>query len=265
MTVTPAAITHHSSAPDRRDAESAALWAPLQTETLSARIVAQVRAALFSGQLRSGDLLGSEATLSERFGVSRTAARDALRTLEALGIVEIRMGQKGGAWIAAGNPARFADTLAIQLQLIGVRPEEVFDAQIAIESQAAELAARNRTEGDLARLREILEELRRQRDDPVAFPEAAVRFHQAVVEASQNRILLAQFKALSLVLHATLSRAINPGRQSRAIASHTALLGAIEGGEESKAQRIMYERLQVLRARYLANAPVPQAASQSAA
>lgn len=128
------------------------MWAPLQAETLSWRIVSQVRAALFSGQLKSGDLLGSEAMIAQQFQVSRMAARDALRTLAAVGIVEIRMGIKGGAWIAKGNANRFADALSIQLQLIGVTAAEILDTRMAIDPVAAGLAATLATPEDIVRL-----------------------------------------------------------------------------------------------------------------
>ena len=75
--------------------------------------------------------------------------RDALRSLEAMGIVEIRMGAGGGARIAHGNSNRFADALAIQMALIGVETDDVLQVQGAIESLAAELAARNATPEDL--------------------------------------------------------------------------------------------------------------------
>ena len=76
-----------------------------------------------------------------RFGVSRIVARDALRTLEAQGIVEIKVGSGGGARIAQGNARLFAEALAVQLDLAGVSVAEIMDAQRAIECLAAELAA----------------------------------------------------------------------------------------------------------------------------
>src|SRR5262245_5505925 len=109
--------------------------------TLSTRIVAQVRDALFAKELRAGDFLGTEKDLAERFGVSRIVARDALRTLEAQGIVEIKVGSGGGARVAQGNARLFAEALAVQLDLAGVSVGEIMDAQRAIEGRAAELAA----------------------------------------------------------------------------------------------------------------------------
>ena len=127
-----------------------------RSSSLSAQMVAQVRDDLFAKKLKPGDFLGTEKDLAGRFGTSRIVARDAMRTLEALGIVEIRMGKGGGARIAHGNPRLFAEALAVQLDLTGVTPAEVMDAQRAIETLGAELAAENATAEDIARLRALL-------------------------------------------------------------------------------------------------------------
>src|SRR5216683_7858756 len=126
--------------------------------TLSTRIVAEVREALFAKALRPGDFLGTEKDLAQRFSVSRIVARDALRTLEAQGIVEIKVGSGGGARIAQGNARLFAEALAVQLDLTGVSAAEIMEAQRAIECLAAELAAVNSTVDDHARLRRLIAE-----------------------------------------------------------------------------------------------------------
>ena len=72
------------------------IFFPGRSGSLSSQIVSDVRDTLFGKKLKPGDFLGTENDLAQRYDVSRIVARDALRTLEALGIVEIRMG-KGGA------------------------------------------------------------------------------------------------------------------------------------------------------------------------
>src|ERR1700733_4797292 len=137
--------------------------------SLSSQIVADVRESLFAKLLKPGDFLGTEKDLATRHGVSRIVARDALRTLEAMGIVEIRMGKGGGARIARGNPRLFAEALAVQLDLTGVSPAEVLDAQRAVECMAAELAAENATAADHARIRQLLADAERKLDDVEAY------------------------------------------------------------------------------------------------
>src|SRR5215218_5823264 len=137
--------------------------------SLSAQIVADARHALIDKQLKPGDFVGTEKDIAARYGVSRIVARDALRSLEALGIVEIRMGKGGGARVAHGNPRLFAEALAVQLDLTGVTAAEIMDAQRAIETLAAELAAEHATAADHDRLKHLLEEAEAIIDDVARF------------------------------------------------------------------------------------------------
>src|SRR5262245_60308503 len=136
-----------------------------RSASLSSRIVADVRDALFEKRLKPGDLIGTEKDLAARYDVSRIVARDALRTLEALGIAEIKMGKGGGARVARGNPRLFAEALAVQMDLTGVTAAEIMDAQRAIETLAAELAAEHATPADHARLKRLLVEAESVIDD----------------------------------------------------------------------------------------------------
>src|SRR6266571_6051348 len=148
--------------------------------TLSARIVADVREALFAKKLKPGDFLGTEKDLAARFGVSRIVARDALRTLQALGIADIKMGKGGGARVSRGNPRLFAEALAVQLDLTGVTAAEIMDAQRAIETLATELAAENATDADIARLRQIVADSEASLNDAARTTELGAAFHLAV-------------------------------------------------------------------------------------
>ena len=95
-------------------------WSPARVAPVSGQIVAQVRHALFAGELKPGQFLGSESQLAERFGASRGTIRTVLSTLEALGMIDIKAGAGGGVRVAEGNPDRFADALAVQFRLVGV-------------------------------------------------------------------------------------------------------------------------------------------------
>lgn len=236
-------------------------WAaPVQSESLSWRIISQVRAALFSGQLKPGEFLGSEATIGEQFNVSRMASRDALRTLEAMGIVEIRKGIKGGAWIAKENPDRFADALSIQLQLIGVTADEIFDAQLAIETRAAQLAAARASAQNLEQMHVALAACEAARADLQAFTATSMRFHELVVEASHNRVLLAQFRGLRFVLHPLLEPYTTDEVARRVIRSHATLLRAIAAGDADKAGDVMRQRIAQVRSKVISKSDLAQTA-----
>jgi GntR family transcriptional repressor for pyruvate dehydrogenase complex len=225
------------------------IFFPGRSASLSSRIIDEVRAALFEKKLKPGDFLGTENDLAERHGVSRIVARDALRTLEALGIVEIKMGKGGGARIARGNPRLFAEALAVQLDLTGVSAAEVLDAQRAIESLAAELAAENATEEDIARLRQLIAEAESEIDNTPRFTQLGRDFHLAVAEASHNRVLVVQLISLDHVSWPVRNPTLTPQVAQHILDVHKDLLKLIEIRDPAGARRLMDDHVKMIRTR----------------
>jgi len=225
---------------------------PFRSATLSTRIVAQVRDALFAKQLRPGDFLGTEKDLAQRFAVSRIVARDALRTLEAQGIVEIKVGSGGGARVAAGNARLFAEALAVQLDLAGVSVAEIMEAQRAIECLAAELAAIHSTAEDHARLRRLIAEAERDIEDVVSYTRLGREFHLAVAEAAHNRVLVVQLISLQHVSWPAQNPTLTPNVARRILGVHKELVSLIEMRDAAGARRLMDEHVKMIGARRIA-------------
>jgi GntR family transcriptional regulator, transcriptional repressor for pyruvate dehydrogenase complex len=225
--------------------------------TLSAQIVAEVREALNERRLKPGDFLGGEKDIAKRLGVSRIVARDALRTLEALGVVEIKVGAGGGARVARGNPRLFADALAVQLDLAGITVQEIMDAQRAIESLAAELAAENATEADHAKLRRLLAEGEAVIADHDAFTRASQQFHVAIAEASHNRVLIVQLLSLQHVSWPKRNRTLTRAVALHIQRTHRELLDLIEARDAAAARRLMDDHVKMIRARRVAERREP--------
>jgi GntR family transcriptional repressor for pyruvate dehydrogenase complex len=228
------------------------IFFPGRSASLSSQIVSEVRAALFDKQLKPGDFLATENDLAARYGVSRIVARDALRTLEALGIVEIKMGKGGGARIARGNPRLFAEALAVQLDLTGVSAAEILDAQRAIECLAAELAAENATDEDVARLRRLVAEAEENIDDATLYTRLSHDFHMAVAEASHNRVLVVQLISLDHVSWPARNTTLTPQVAQRILEVHKELLALIEMRDPAGARRLMDDHVKMIRARRVA-------------
>jgi GntR family transcriptional regulator, transcriptional repressor for pyruvate dehydrogenase complex len=223
-----------------------------RSSSLSAQVVAEVRDALFAKRLRPGDFLGTEKDLAARFNASRIVARDALRTLEALGIVEIRMGKGGGARIAHGNPRLFAEALAVQLDLTGVSVAEIMDAQRAIETLGAELAAENATAADIEKLRRLLREAEAAIGDLDEFTRLSRDFHRAVAEASHNRVILVQLVSLEHVSWPRRNVTATPKLARHILEIHTKLADLIELRDPSGARALMDDHVKMIRARRVA-------------
>jgi GntR family transcriptional regulator, transcriptional repressor for pyruvate dehydrogenase complex len=223
-----------------------------RSSSMSAQMVAGVRDALFAKKLKPGDFLGTEKDLAARFGASRIVARDALRTLEALGIVEIRMGKGGGARIAQGNARLFAEALAVQLDLTGVSAAEIMDAQRAIETLGAELAAQNATAADIAKLRQLLREAEGAIGDLDVFTRLSRDFHLAVAEASHNRVLVVQLISLEHVSWPRRNVTATPKLARHILEIHTKLADLIEMRDAAAARTLMDEHVKMIRARRVA-------------
>src|ERR671932_2223723 len=104
-------------------------------------VAAQILDAFYTEGLKPGEWLGTEAELAERFNVSRVTIRDAVSALAARGLLDVRVGARGGLRIATSDPDRLIDAFSIQLRLMGLRRDELFEAMLAIEPTAAALAA----------------------------------------------------------------------------------------------------------------------------
>src|SRR5437660_4839558 len=232
--------------------DAAPIFVAGRSVSLSAQIVTEVRDALFGKNLKPGEFLGTEKDLAARFGVSRIVARDALRTLQALGIADIRMGKGGGARVARGNPRLFAEALAVQLDLTGVSTAEIIDAQRAIETLAAELAAENATPADHANLKRLLSEAEAIIDDTPAYTRSCRDFHLAVAEASHNRVLVTQLLSLQHVSWPSENRTLTPEVALRVLKVHRELAALIEMRDAAGARRLMDEHVKMISARRVA-------------
>ncbi|HEY8579287.1 MAG TPA: FCD domain-containing protein, partial [Beijerinckiaceae bacterium] len=239
MSATPAGLVDLLRPPLAAGGEGSGRWMQVRASTASAEIVMQIRQRLFDGALRPGDFIGTEGTLSAAFGVSRITIRDALRILEANGIVEVKVGKSGGVRVASPNPERFADALAVQLVLAGISHKEILDAQMGAEARAAQLAAEQATAEDIAALEAQLARARAFVEDPEGFVRESLDFHLELVRASHNRALIAQFLALRHLSWNVIVRGSSPERSRKVLARHAKLLAAIKRRDAAEASALV--------------------------
>ncbi|MGV9770107.1 FadR/GntR family transcriptional regulator, partial [Microbacterium sp. NPDC003461] len=134
----------------------------LQREpSLASRVTESMLATIASGGFAPGDWLPSERELSDQFGVSRTVIREAVRGLEAKGVVEVRSGR--GARVAHVSSSRVSESLQLYLsgaqsqQLLG--PHEISEVRATLELRLVELACEKATEADLDEIQASLTDM----------------------------------------------------------------------------------------------------------
>jgi len=206
-------------------------------------VAAHILKAFYADGLKPGEWLGTEADLAERFNVSRVTIRDAVSALAARGLIDVRVGARGGLRIASGDPERLIDAFSIQLRLMGLSREELFEAMLAIEPVTAALAAQRASEAQLATLRELVDQSFACVSQPDVFTGLAVSFHQAVADASNNGALRASLAAVRATQLEHLRSATTRPVAERVARIHATIFDAIASGEAEQAAEHMRNHL----------------------
>jgi DNA-binding FadR family transcriptional regulator len=145
------------------------------------RLAASIIRLIEDGELKLGDRLPSERTLSQRFDVSRTAVREAIIALELRGIVEVRGGS--GIYVCGTTPSQF-------LGDDSPGPFELLGARLVLEPELAAIAAIRAKDIDLDRISSALRELRDTMQDKLANEAADRKFHVTIAECAGNFVLV---------------------------------------------------------------------------
>ncbi|HET8568978.1 MAG TPA: FCD domain-containing protein [Candidatus Limnocylindria bacterium] len=182
----------------------ATTFTPIRQARASGEIVSQIERAIFSGRLSAGDRLQSERELAEEFGVSRITVRDALRILEARGLISVKVGASGGAFVAESSVDRVSESISTMVLLRRMTLSELAEARTVVESATAELAAQRRSDEDLRRLEAAVERGKKVVRDHAPHTEASMDFHVAIAEAARNELLSATVRAYRDLLMQTL-------------------------------------------------------------
>ncbi|HEY2700162.1 MAG TPA: FadR/GntR family transcriptional regulator [Pseudonocardiaceae bacterium] len=134
------------------------MFTTVSANRMSEAIVTQIRNLIRTNRLVPGDRLPSERELCEQFGVSRVTVREALRVLEAGGLIEIRVGARGGAFVTTPTSDQLSAGLADLINLASVTAFEVTEARIVFELGIIPMVVERATDEDIEDLRELTRE-----------------------------------------------------------------------------------------------------------
>jgi DNA-binding FadR family transcriptional regulator len=222
-----------------------AMFNRLSTGRISEEIVEQIKLAIREGRLGPGDRLPPERELTSRFGVSRMSVRDALRILEAGGLIEIRVGARGGAYVRAPASSIVGEGIANMLMLSSISAQEVTEARRILEIGIVPLIVQRATDEDLDGLERLCRESQQAIRAGSYRTELSAAFHVALARASHNGAVELLVESLRGPLLESLERARQASR-SRGVSGvrdHVALVRAIRERDAARAQDIMVRHL----------------------
>src|SRR5262249_31609898 len=200
---------------------------PVRRSRIYEHIVEQIRALIREGRWAPGDQIPPERELAERFRVSRTSVREALRALEMQGVIDSRQG--GGTFVRTADTEALVPPLAAAI-LRGRRElAEVLEVRELIEPGIAQRAAERATAEHILELEALLERQRQCITEGRPFVDEDTAFHYTLATAADNHILLRLHNVILDVLRESRQSYLHvPDRPQTSLRGHEAILGAVK-------------------------------------
>lgn len=219
----------------------------------TAELVAnRLRRQIISGELAEGDVLPSEAALTEQFGISRPTLREAFRVLESEQLISVRRGVRGGARVHAPNADVAARYAGLVLEHLGTSLADVYAARVLIEGPCARLLAVRRNDDDLAQLWRNVEEGEAIESDRHRLIRHHTDFHALVVRlADSHTITLLSSMLRHIIENANFHRVVidSTGPTTdhafdHGVRAHRRLVSHIADGDAERAEALWRKHLE---------------------
>jgi GntR family transcriptional repressor for pyruvate dehydrogenase complex len=215
---------------------------PIKSTRIYEEIVRQIKALVQEGRLKSGDRLPPERDLAESFKVSRASVREALRTLESLGLIEIRPGE--GTFVREISVEALIEPLALVILSQREAVGELFEARRLLEPAIAALAARRASREEVHEMERILDEQAKEVEAGRTGLAQDAAFHAAIAGSAHNRAITRIVNALMDLLAQSREESLQtPGRPTRSHQDHRRILEAIQRRDGPLAQAAMLDHV----------------------
>lgn len=222
------------------------MYKVVRPSRLYEQIVQQIEASIREGRLKPGDQLPAERELAQQFGVSRTAVREAVKSLNEKGLVEAYSGR--GTFVTSGKSPSMRHTLESFIRSGGASWVHVAELREVLEPEMTARAATRIDEQQLVMMREAVAVMERSMVQPEAYIEADLDFHLALAEAADNPLILALLDEIVGLLREQRIGIFNVnGGPQRGQFHHKQILAAIERRDAQAASEAMKAHLNQIR------------------
>lgn len=214
---------------------------PMQVPKASDVLADDLRERILRGEFPNGTALPPERELVEQTQMSRTTVREALRILEVQGLISIKTGRSGGAFVQQPDGEAFASSVNLLIRGRQIRMADLLETREAVEPACAQLAAKYRTETDLKRLDDANEAMAAKSGSLAEFLQANVDWHIAVAVASHNELLTGFMLALSRAIYTATDNQgfVDTDVRSATVRAHRSITKAIRSQDSDAAVRRM--------------------------
>lgn len=223
------------------------MYKVVRSSRLYEQIVQQIEDSILKGTLKSGDQLPSERELALKFGVSRTAVREAVKALHEKGLVEAYSGR--GTFITNGTSEAVRQSINLMLRIDQSEgSENLAEVRQILEPEIAALAATRIQAQQIGLMREAYSVMNSALKDPDAYIEADLDFHLALAEAAENPLILSLLDSIvGLLREQRIKIFFEEGGPERGQYHHARILAAIEKHDAEASRAAMRDHLQQVR------------------
>lgn len=217
---------------------------PIKRVKVGEQVYMQLKKMLISGEWPQGSKIPSENELAEMFGVSRMTVRQALQKLNALGLLETRLGE--GSFVKSVDAGETMNALIPTAYLGENSVNEVFEFRLIVETGSARLAAQRATKEDIRILKDIQRKLIQYdvEGEIKKFSKVDLEFHLRIAQISRNSLLIKTNGILQDVLARSMDEVIERMGYENALLYHKKIIDAIENRDEEMAEKWMKEHIE---------------------
>lgn len=224
------------------------MFTPVKNQKVYEVVIEQIKEMIKSGKLKKGDKLPPERELVEELQVSRASIREALRSLEILGLIESRHGD--GNFVKENFDDSLIEPISLMFMLQESSPKDILELRMVLETETAMLAAKRISDDKINEIKAIIDKFKATTDEKLN-TELDVEFHHKIAQASKNLLLVNILSATSVLINAFISDARykiieKENNKEKLVKQHESIYEALLNRDASRAAQEMKRHLEFI-------------------
>jgi GntR family transcriptional repressor for pyruvate dehydrogenase complex len=231
----------------RKSKEDNDMFKSVRPDRISQAIVDQIKEAIFQKKIKTGDKLPSERQMMEQFQTSRVTVREALKTLEHSGILEIKRGTQGGAFVRDPDVKFVNNFLQDMFSMGNIKVSDLTEARMAVEPFAVKIATERIGEECLEQIKQNIRETGEclKNNNPIDARILTLEYHRLIAQASKNPVIFFMVDSIMDIMENNVSTIpIATASVESTLHFHEKIHAAIANRDAQKAQEWMLKHIQ---------------------
>ena len=227
------------------------MFKSVRPDRISQTIVDQIKEAIFQKKIKTGDKLPSERQMMEQFETSRVTVREALKNLENSGILEIRRGTQGGAFVRDPDVKFVSSFLQDMFSMGNIRVFDLTEARMAVEPFSVKIATERIKEDSLKQIKQNIQETKEclKSNNATDARLLTLEYHRLIAQASENPVIFFMVDSIMDIMENNVSTIFIPAESiEKTLHYHENIYEAVIKRNPEKAQALMLKHIQEIHA-----------------